>query len=61
MGIKTFINLSKTNNELLLITTICHFIGHYREVYGIADIFAMSLNIIKDINLMISFCVSCSK
>ena len=39
MGIKTLINLAKTNNELLLITTICHFIGHYGIEYGIVDIF----------------------
>ena len=59
MGIKTFINQSKTNNELFLTTSICYVIGHYRAEYAIVDIFfAMSLNIMKAINLMISFCVS---
>ena len=59
MGIKTFINPSKTNNELFLIATICYFIGYYRVEYAIVGIFfAMSLNIMKAINLMILFCVS---
>ena len=58
MGIKTFINQSKTNNQLLVITSVCYFIDHYRAEYAIVDIFAMSLNIMKAINLMISFCIS---
>ena len=42
-GIKTFINQSKTNNELFLITSICYFIGHYRAEYAIVDIFLLCL------------------
>ena len=56
--IKSFINPSERNNELLLITTICRFIGHCPVQYAIVDIFCLSLNIIKANNLMVAFCVS---
>ena len=46
MGIKTFTNPSKTNNELFLITAICYFIGHYRVEYAIVDIFLLCLLIL---------------
>ena len=47
MGIKTFINQSKTNNELFLITSICYFIGHYWAEYTIVDIFLLCLLILR--------------
>ena len=58
MVIKSFINPSERKNKVLLITTICHFIGHCLVQYAIVNIFFASLNIIKVNNFMIAFCVS---
>ena len=57
-GIKSFMNPSERKNKVLLITTICHFIGHCLVQYAIANFIFISLNIIKVNNFMIAFCVS---
>ena len=41
MGIKTFINPSKTNNELFPITIICYFNSFYQVEYATIDIFRL--------------------
>ena len=58
MVIKSFVNPSERKNKVLLITTICHFIGHCLVQYAIVNIFFASLSIIKVNNFMIAFCVS---
>ena len=57
-GIKSFMNPSERKNKVLLITTICHFIGHCLVQYAFIDIFFVSLKIIKVNNCMIAFCIS---